>query len=77
MDAAVVQVIGNDALPDARRVYEAVTRMKQGWDASAIGPSISGIYGAKDVGHVLDELTQGVAYLNDVIRYLRDYLERS
>ena len=71
------QVIASDALPDVRRVYEAVTRMKQGWNAEDVGPAINRVYGAKDVGHVLDELTKSVEYLSELVRYLRDYLERS
>jgi len=71
------EIIANDALPDARRVYEAVTRMKQGWNVEDIGPAINRVYGAKDVGHVLDELTKSVEYLSEATRYLRDYLERS
>ena len=71
------EIIASDALPDVRRVYEAVTRMKQGWNVEDIGPAINRVYGAKDVGHVLDELTKSIEYLNEATRYLRDYLERS
>lgn len=71
------EIIASDALPDVRRVYEAVTRMKQGWNVEDIGPAINRVYGAKDVGHVLDELTKSIEYLSEATRYLRDYLERS
>ena len=71
------EIIASDALPDVRRVYEAVTRMKQGWNVEDIGPAINRVYGAKDVGHVLDEVTKCMEYFSEVARYLRDYLERS
>ena len=74
-DEALRQVVSMDALPDVRRVYEAVTRMKQGWTAADIGPGINSIYGAKDVGYVLAEVIKSVEYLNEVARCLRDYLE--
>ena len=37
------QVIASDALPDVRRVYEAVTRMRQGWNAEDVGPAINSV----------------------------------
>ena len=70
------QVIASDALPDVRRVYEAVTRMRQGWNAEDVGPAINSIYGAVDVGHVLDEVTKSAEYLSELVRCLRAYLER-
>ena len=70
------QVIANDALPDVRRVYEAVTRMTQGWNAEDVGPAINSVYGAKDGGHVVEEVAKSVEYLSEVARCLRAYLER-
>ena len=70
------QVIASDALPDVRRVYEAITRMRQGWNAEDVGPAINSIYGAVDVGHVLDEVTKSAEYLSELVRCLRAYLER-
>lgn len=70
------QVIASDALPDVRRVYEAITRMRQGWNAEDVGPAINSVYGAVDVGHVLDEVTKSAEYLSELVRCLRAYLER-